>query len=56
MKLATEVTFNNKFCKQIDGYTVGGPLSVTLSDINYIYKYIYTYIYIYIYIYDKDGN
>ena len=35
MKLATEVTFifNNKFCRQIDGCTMGGPLSVTLSDI-----------------------
>ena len=35
MKQATEVifTFNNKFCKQIDGCTMGGPLSVTLSDV-----------------------
>ena len=35
MKLATEVTFtlNNKFCTQIDGCTMGGPLSITLSDI-----------------------
>ena len=35
MKLATEVTFtfNNKFCKQIDGCTVGESLSVTLIDI-----------------------
>ena len=35
MKLATEVTFtfNNKFCKQIDECTMGGPLSVTLSNI-----------------------
>ena len=35
MKLPTEVTFtfNNKFCKQIDGYTMGAPLSVTLGDI-----------------------
>ena len=45
MKLATEVTFtfNNKFCKQIDGCTMGGLLYVTYSDI-------------YIYIYGKDGN
>ena len=71
MKLATEVTFtfNNVFCKQIDRCTMGGPLSVTLSNI-YIYIYIYIYIllsnyilliyiYIYIYIYilyGKDGN
>ena len=35
MKLATAVTFtfNNKFCKQIDGCTMGEPLSVTMSDI-----------------------
>ena len=48
MKLGTEVTFtfNNKFYKQIDGCTMGGPLSVTLSDI-YIYIYLYIYIYIY---------
>ena len=34
MKLAIEVTFtfNNKFCKQINGCTMGGHLSVTLSD------------------------
>ena len=34
MKLATEVnlTFNSKFYKQIDGYTMGTPLSVKLSD------------------------
>ena len=36
MKLATEVnlTFNSKFYKQIDGYTLGTPLSVKLSDKN----------------------
>ena len=35
MKLSTEVTFtfNSKFCKQADGFTMGGPLSVTFSDI-----------------------
>ena len=35
IKLSTEVTFtfNDKFCKQIDGCTMGGPLSVTFSDI-----------------------
>ena len=35
MKLATECTFkiNNKFYKQVDGCTMGGPLSVTFSDI-----------------------
>ena len=35
IKLSTEVTFtfNGKFCKQIDGCTMGGPLSVTFSDI-----------------------
>lgn len=34
MKLATEVnlTFNSKFYTQIDGYTMGTPLSVKLSD------------------------
>ena len=33
--LATEVTFttNKKFFKQTDGCTMGGPLSVTFSDI-----------------------
>ena len=38
MKLGTEVTFpfNNKFCKQINGCTMGGPLSVTLSDIYFL--------------------
>ena len=38
MKLATEVafTFNKRFCKQIDGCTMGGHLSVTVSVI-YIY-------------------
>ena len=35
IKLSTEVTFtfNSKFCKQTDGCTMGGPLSVTFSDI-----------------------
>ena len=35
IKLATECTFkfNNRFLKQVDGYTMGGPLSVTFSDI-----------------------
>ena len=35
LKLATECTFkfNNIFFKQVDGGTVGGPLSVTYSDI-----------------------
>ena len=35
LKLATEVTFtiNNNFFKQTDGCTMGGPLSVTISDI-----------------------
>ena len=35
IKLSAEVTFtfNSKFCKQTDGYTMGGPLSVTFSDI-----------------------
>ena len=35
IKLSTEVTFtcNSKFCKQADGFTMGGPLSVTFSDI-----------------------
>ena len=35
LKLATEVTFtiNNHFFKQTDGCTMGGPLSVTFSDI-----------------------
>ena len=34
-KLATEVTFavNKNFYKQIDSSAMGGPLSVTLSDI-----------------------
>ena len=34
IKLSTEVTFtfNSKFCKQTDGCTMGGPLSVTSSD------------------------
>ena len=32
MKLATEVTFtfNNKFCKQIDGCTVGQPIYINM--------------------------
>ena len=31
IKLATECTFkfNNRFLKQVDGWTMGGPLSVT---------------------------
>ena len=35
IKLTTEATFtfNSKFCKETDGCTMGGPLSVTLSDI-----------------------
>ena len=35
IKLSTEITFtfNSKFCKQTDGCTMGGPLSVTFSDI-----------------------
>ena len=35
-KLTTECTFqfNMKLFKQIDGCSMGGPLSVTLSDIN----------------------
>ena len=35
-KLTTEYTFqfNTKFFKQIDGCSMGGPLSVTLSDIH----------------------
>ena len=35
LKLATECTYtlNHKFYKQIDGCTMGGPLSVTFSDI-----------------------
>ena len=35
LKLATKVTFtiNNNFFKQTDGGTMGGPLSVTFSDI-----------------------
>ena len=35
IKLSTECkfTFDNKFYKQIDGCTMGGPLSVTFSDI-----------------------
>ena len=36
LKLSTDCTFtfNNKFYKQIEGCTMGGPLSVTLSDIH----------------------
>ena len=39
IKLATDGTFkfNNRFLKQVDGCTMGGPLSVTFSDI-YIVK------------------
>ena len=39
MKLATEVnfTFHSKICKQIDGYTMGAPLSVMLRD-KYVVK------------------
>ena len=35
IKLATECTlkFNNRFLKQVDGCAMGGPLSVTFSDI-----------------------
>ena len=35
IRLSTEVTFivNSKFCKQTDGCTMDGPLSVTFSDI-----------------------
>ena len=35
IKLATECTFklNSRFLKQVDGCTMGGPLSVTFSDI-----------------------
>ena len=35
IKLSTEVTFtfNSKFCNQTDGCTMGGPISVTFSDI-----------------------
>ena len=35
IKLATECTFkfNSRFLKQVDGCTLGGPLSVTFSDI-----------------------
>ena len=35
IKLSTDVTFtfNSKLCKQTDGCTTGGPLSVTFSDI-----------------------
>ena len=34
-KLATECTFkfNSRFLKQVDGCTIGGPLSVTFCDI-----------------------
>ena len=35
IKLATECTFkfNSRFLKQVDGCTMGGPLSITFSDI-----------------------
>ena len=35
IKLATECTFkfNNRILKKVDGCTIGGPLSVTFSDI-----------------------
>ena len=35
IKFAIECTFkfNNRFLKQVDGCTMGGPLSVTFSDI-----------------------
>ena len=35
IKLATECTFkfNNRFLKRVDGCTMGGPLSVTFSEI-----------------------
>ena len=35
IKLATECTFkfNSRFLKQVDGCTMGGPLSVTFSEI-----------------------
>ena len=35
IKLVMECTFkfNSRFLKQVDGFTMGGPLSVTLSDI-----------------------
>ena len=34
IKLATECTFmlNSRFVKQVDGCTMGGSLSITLSD------------------------
>ena len=53
LKLTTENTFmsTSNFYKQIDGCTMGAPLSVIFSDIYiYIYMYIY-YIYIFVYIY-----
>ena len=35
IKLATDCTskFNSRFLKQVDGCNMGGPLSVTFSDI-----------------------
>ena len=38
IKLATECTFkfNSRFLKQVDGCTMGGPLSVTFSDIHLV--------------------
>ena len=39
IKLAVECTFifNSRFLKQMDGCTMGGPLSVTFSDIYMVY-------------------
>ena len=60
LKLTTENTFmsTSNFYKQIDGCTMGAPLSVIFSDIYiYIYMYIYyiyIFVYIYIYIYISD--
>ena len=40
IKLATECTFklNSRFLKQVDDCTMGGPLSVTFSDIYIFYR------------------
>ena len=48
IKLSTEVTFtfNSKFCRQTDGCTMGGPLSVTFSDISFMllnFHFIYLF-------------